>query len=216
MGGCAVATSVTRRRRELRVRRGSIGHVILPGGENVYCAEVEVSDHEHPAIPRLRCSAFRRTARRRSLWRHLVDGAATADELRSCGPRSPFMIPSRRVRRGSIAENPGKFLKHDLRQRLAIRERLGHQGVDRGGSESLLFFKKGGDEAIQSLLHFVCTLRGSVRARSRSGSRSHLDAAPTTSSCLASSRRSRVPPSGSMLPSLPRGGRQPAGRVIDG
>ena len=99
--------------------------MILRGGENVYCAEVEAAIYEHPAIHEAAVFGVpdERLGEEVAVAVHLVDGAAlTADDLRTflSTKIAAFMIPSRIV----IVDDPlprnpaGKFLKRQLRQDL--------------------------------------------------------------------------------------------------
>ena len=100
--------------------------MILRGGENVYCAEVEAAIYEHPAIHEAAVFGIpdERLGEEVAVAIHLVDGATlTPDDLRAfLSTRiAVFMIPSRVV----IVDDPlprnpaGKFLKRQLRQDLA-------------------------------------------------------------------------------------------------
>ena len=99
--------------------------MILRGGENVYCAEVEAAIYEHPAIHEAAVFGVpdERLGEDVAVAVHLVAGAAlTADDLRTflSTKIAAFMIPSRIV----IVDDPlprnpaGKFLKRQLRQDL--------------------------------------------------------------------------------------------------
>ena len=99
--------------------------MILRGGENVYCAEVEAAIYEHPAIHEAAVFGVpdERLGEEVAVAVHLVAGAAlTADDLRTflSTKIAAFMIPSRIV----IVDDPlprnpaGKFLKRQLRQDL--------------------------------------------------------------------------------------------------
>jgi long-chain acyl-CoA synthetase len=99
--------------------------MILRGGENVYCAEVEAAIYEHPAIHEAAVFGIpdERLGEEVAVAIHLVDEATiTADELRSfLSTRiAAFMIPSRVVIIADpLPRNPaGKFLKRELRQGL--------------------------------------------------------------------------------------------------
>ena len=97
--------------------------MILRGGENVYCAEVESAIYEHPAIHEAAVFGVpdERLGEEVAVVVHLVDGATlTADELRAFLSKkiAAFMIPSRvLISPDSLPRNPaGKFLKRELRQ----------------------------------------------------------------------------------------------------
>ena len=97
--------------------------MILRGGENVYCAEVESAIYEHPAIHEAAVFGVpdERLGEEVAVVVHLVDGATlTADELCAFLSKkiAAFMIPSRvLISPDSLPRNPaGKFLKRELRQ----------------------------------------------------------------------------------------------------
>jgi long-chain acyl-CoA synthetase len=97
--------------------------MILRGGENVYCAEVESAIYEHPAIHEAAVFGIpdERLGEEVAVALHLVDGATlTADELRAFLSHkiAAFMIPSRIVIVADpLPRNPaGKFLKRELRR----------------------------------------------------------------------------------------------------
>ncbi len=97
--------------------------MILRGGENVYCAEVESAIYEHPAIHEAAVFGVpdERLGEEVAVVVHLVDGATlTADELRAFLSKkiAAFMIPSRvLISPDPLPRNPaGKFLKRELRQ----------------------------------------------------------------------------------------------------
>ncbi|MEO8266897.1 MAG: class I adenylate-forming enzyme family protein [Ilumatobacteraceae bacterium] len=99
--------------------------MILRGGENVYCAEVEAAIYEHPAIHEAAVFGIpdERLGEEVAVAVHLVDGAAlTTDDLRTflSTKIAAFMIPSRIVFVDDpLPRNPaGKFLKRQLRQDL--------------------------------------------------------------------------------------------------
>ena len=101
--------------------------MILRGGENVYCAEVEGAIYEHPAIHEAAVFGVpdERLGEEVAVAIHLVEGATlTADELRGfLSTRiAAFMIPSRVwIVDEPLPRNPaGKFLKRDLRRSLAL------------------------------------------------------------------------------------------------
>ena len=99
--------------------------MILRGGENVYCAEVEAAIYEHPAIHEAAVFGIPddRLGEEVAVAIHLVDGESlTPAELRAflSTKIAAFMIPSRTV----IVDDPlprnpaGKFLKRQLREDL--------------------------------------------------------------------------------------------------
>ncbi len=99
--------------------------MILRGGENVYCAEVEAAIYEHPAIHEAAVFGVpdERLGEEVAVAIHLVDGATlTAEELRGflSTKIAAFMIPSRIwIIDEPLPRNPaGKFLKRQLRQSL--------------------------------------------------------------------------------------------------
>ncbi len=99
--------------------------MILRGGENVYCAEVESAIYAHPAIHEAAVFGIpdERLGEEVAVAIHLVDGAAlTADELRAFlrTKVAAFMIPSRVIFVDQpLPRNPaGKFLKREMRQGL--------------------------------------------------------------------------------------------------
>jgi len=99
--------------------------MILRGGENVYCAEVEAAIYEHPAVHEAAVFGVpdERLGEEVGVAIHLDDGATlTADELRAfLSTRiAAFMIPSRVwIMDDPLPRNPaGKFLKRELRQGL--------------------------------------------------------------------------------------------------
>ena len=96
--------------------------MILRGGENVYCAEVESAIYEHPAIHEAAVFGVpdERLGEEVAVVVHLVDGATlTADELCAFLSKkiAAFMIPSRvLISPDPLPRNPaGKFLKRELR-----------------------------------------------------------------------------------------------------
>ena len=100
--------------------------MILRGGENVYCAEVEGAIYEHPAIHEAAVFGVpdERLGEEVAVAVHLVDGATlTADELRAFLSKkiAAFMIPSRVIITSDpLPRNPaGKFLKRELRDTIA-------------------------------------------------------------------------------------------------
>ncbi|MGZ4764855.1 MAG: class I adenylate-forming enzyme family protein, partial [Ilumatobacteraceae bacterium] len=99
--------------------------MILRGGENVYCAEVEAAIYEHPAIHEAAVFGIpnERLGEEVAVVVHLVDGATlTAEELCAFLSKkiAAFMIPSRiLISADPLPRNPaGKFLKRDLRDAL--------------------------------------------------------------------------------------------------
>jgi long-chain acyl-CoA synthetase len=97
--------------------------MILRGGENVYCAEVEAAIYEHPAVHEAAVFGIpdERLGEEVAVAIHLVDGASlTAEDLRSflSTKIAAFMIPSRvMIMADPLPRNPaGKFLKRELRQ----------------------------------------------------------------------------------------------------
>src|SRR6185295_17892732 len=99
--------------------------MILRGGENVYCAEVEAAIYEHPAVHEAAVFGVpnERLGEEVAVAIHLVEGATlTAEELREFlrTKIAAFMIPSRVVFVDEpLPRNPaGKFLKRELRQGL--------------------------------------------------------------------------------------------------
>lgn len=96
--------------------------MILRGGENVYCAEVEAAIYEHPAINEAAVFGVpdERLGEEVAVAIHVADGASvTEDELRTFLSRkiAAFMIPSRvLILNDPLPRNPaGKFLKRQLR-----------------------------------------------------------------------------------------------------
>ena len=99
--------------------------MILRGGENVYCAEVEAAIYEHPAVHEAAVFGVpdERLGEEVAVAIHLVDGATmTGQDLRTfLSTRiASFMIPSRvMILPDPLPRNPaGKFLKRELRQGL--------------------------------------------------------------------------------------------------
>ncbi len=99
--------------------------MILRGGENVYCAEVESAIYEHPAIHEAAVFGVpdERLGEEVAVAIHLVDGKSlTPDELRAflSTKIAAFMIPSRiLIVDDPLPRNPaGKFLKRQLRHDL--------------------------------------------------------------------------------------------------
>jgi long-chain acyl-CoA synthetase len=99
--------------------------MILRGGENVYCAEVESAIYEHPAVHEAAVFGIpdERLGEEVAVAIHLVDDAAlTADDLRAFlrTKIAAFMIPSRvLILPDPLPRNPaGKFLKREMRQGL--------------------------------------------------------------------------------------------------
>jgi long-chain acyl-CoA synthetase len=100
--------------------------MIIRGGENVYCAEVEAAIYEHPAIHEAAVFGLpdERLGEEVAVAVHLVEGATlTADDLRGfLSTRiAAFMIPSRvLITAEPLPRNPaGKFLKRELRESLS-------------------------------------------------------------------------------------------------
>ena len=99
--------------------------MILRGGENVYCAEVEAAIYEHPAVHEAAVFGVpdERLGEEVAVAVHLVDNATlTPEDLRLfLSTRiAAFMIPSRiLIVAEALPRNPaGKFLKRELRQGL--------------------------------------------------------------------------------------------------
>ncbi len=99
--------------------------MILRGGENVYCAEVESAIYEHPAVHEAAVFGIpdERLGEEVAVAIHLVEGGTlTADELREFLSKkiAAFMIPSRIVIVPEpLPRNPaGKFLKREMRHTL--------------------------------------------------------------------------------------------------
>jgi long-chain acyl-CoA synthetase len=98
--------------------------MIIRGGENVYCAEVEAAIYEHQAVHEAAVFGIpdERLGEEVAVAIHLVDGATLSpDDLRAfLSTRiAGFMIPSRVVISPEpLPRNPaGKFLKRELRDR---------------------------------------------------------------------------------------------------
>ena len=105
--------------------------MILRGGENVYCAEVEAAIYEHPAVHEAAVFGVpdERLGEEVAVAIHLVDGATlTAHDLRTflSSKVAAFMIPSRvTIVPDPLPRNPaGKFLKRELRQGLVSPQGL--------------------------------------------------------------------------------------------
>jgi long-chain acyl-CoA synthetase len=105
--------------------------MILRGGENVYCAEVEAAIYEHPAIHEAAVFGIpdERLGEEVAVAIHLVDGATlTAEELGAFLSKkvAAFMIPSRvLIVPDPLPRNPaGKFLKRELRESLVSPQGL--------------------------------------------------------------------------------------------
>ncbi len=101
--------------------------MILRGGENVYCAEVEAAIYEHSAIHEAAVFGIpdERLGEEVAVAIHLVEGETlTPDELRAflSTKIAAFMIPSRiLIVDDPLPRNPaGKFLKRQLRQDLVL------------------------------------------------------------------------------------------------
>ena len=103
--------------------------MVLRGGENIYCAEVESALFEHPAVAE--CSVFGvpddRLGEEVGVAIHLKDGqAADANELRAhlrvliAGPKVPryMWFTNEALPRNAS----GKFLKRELRESLPLNE----------------------------------------------------------------------------------------------
>ncbi|HEY0520958.1 MAG TPA: class I adenylate-forming enzyme family protein [Ilumatobacteraceae bacterium] len=97
--------------------------MILRGGENVYCAEVEAAIYEHPAVHEAAVFGIpdERLGEEVAVAVHLVEGSTlTPEELRAfLSTRiAAFMIPSRvLIMADPLPRNPaGKFLKRELRE----------------------------------------------------------------------------------------------------
>ena len=102
--------------------------MILRGGENVYCAEVEAAIYEHPSIHEAAVFGIpdERLGEEVAVAIHLVEDATlTPEDLRAflSTKIAAFMIPSRvMIVDDPLPRNPaGKFLKRELRQGLASR-----------------------------------------------------------------------------------------------
>ena len=100
--------------------------MILRGGENVYCAEVESAIYEHPAIHEAAVFGVpdERLGEEVAVAIHLVDGATlTREELCAFLSKkiAAFMIPSRvLIMSDPLPRNPaGKFLKRELRNHVS-------------------------------------------------------------------------------------------------
>ncbi|MEA3184196.1 MAG: steroid-24-oyl-CoA synthetase, partial [Ilumatobacteraceae bacterium] len=100
--------------------------MILRGGENVYCAEVESAIYEHPAIHEAAVFGVpnERLGEEVAVAIHLVDGVTlTAEELCAFLSKkiAAFMIPSRIfISPDPLPRNPaGKFLKRELRAQVS-------------------------------------------------------------------------------------------------
>jgi long-chain acyl-CoA synthetase len=98
--------------------------MVIRGGENVYCAEVEAAFYEHPAVHEAAVFGVPDARLGEEVAAVVVPRAGvpvTADELREhVGERlAPFKVPSRiAVWREPLPRNPaGKVLKRDLRDR---------------------------------------------------------------------------------------------------
>ncbi len=102
--------------------------MVLRGGENVYCAEVEAAIYEHPAVHEAAVFGVpheRLGEEVAAVVVPLAGASVTADELRShVGERlAPFKVPSRvAVWDHALPRNPaGKVLKRELRDGFAAR-----------------------------------------------------------------------------------------------
>ncbi|HSB86231.1 MAG TPA: class I adenylate-forming enzyme family protein [Ilumatobacteraceae bacterium] len=97
--------------------------MILRGGENVYCAEVESAIYQHPAVHEAAVFGVpdERLGEEVAVAIHLAEGATlTAEELRAflATKIAAFMVPSRvLIMSDPLPRNPaGKFLKRQLRE----------------------------------------------------------------------------------------------------
>ena len=104
--------------------------MILRGGENVYCAEVESAIYAHPAIHEAAVFGIpdERLGEEVAVAIHLVEGATlSADDLSAFlrTKIAAFMIPSRVLFVNEpLPRNPaGKFLKREMRQALSTEPR---------------------------------------------------------------------------------------------
>jgi steroid-24-oyl-CoA synthetase len=102
--------------------------MILRGGENVYCAEVEAAIYGHPAVHEAAVFGVpdERLGEEVAVVIHLVDDAAlTPEDLRDflSTKIAAFMIPSHvLISSEPLPRNPaGKFVKRELRNSLASR-----------------------------------------------------------------------------------------------
>lgn len=102
--------------------------MVLRGGENVYCAEVEAAIYEHPAIADVAVIGLPHESLGEEVCAvvNLKPGCSLGEvELQSflAGRLAPFKIPSQVVvREGEIPRNAtGKVLKRDLRAELTGR-----------------------------------------------------------------------------------------------
>ena len=100
--------------------------MVLRGGENVYCAEVEAAIYEHPAVHEAAVFGVPHERLGEEVAAVVVPRAGatvTAEELRAhVGERlAPFKVPSRvAVWSEPLPRNPaGKVLKRDLRDTFA-------------------------------------------------------------------------------------------------
>lgn len=122
-------------------RTGDIGHIddegfvyisdrvkdmVLRGGENVYCNEVEDVFYEHPAVREAAVFGIpdERLGEAVAAVVRLQDGAsATVEELRAhvAAHLAPFKVPDRiDIRTEALPRNAaGKFLKRNLRDEFA-------------------------------------------------------------------------------------------------
>lgn len=101
--------------------------MILRGGENVYCAEVESAIYAHPAVHEAAVFGIpdERLGEEVAVAIHLVEGATlSADDLSAFlrTKIAAFMIPSRVLFVNEpLPRNPaGKFLKREMRQALSM------------------------------------------------------------------------------------------------
>ena len=101
--------------------------MVLRGGENVYCAEVEAAIYEHPAVHEAAVFGVPHERLGEEVAAAVVPRAGhDARPPRSCRPTwrerlAPFKVPHRVARRRPSpcpATPAGKFLKRDLRERM--------------------------------------------------------------------------------------------------
>lgn len=100
--------------------------MILRGGENVYCAEVEGAIYEHPAVHEAAVFGVphERLGEEVGVAVHVNDGMSiTADELRAhvAARLAAFKVPSHvYILNDPLPRNAaGKFLKRELRDQLS-------------------------------------------------------------------------------------------------
>lgn len=99
-----------------------IKDMVLRGGENVYCAEVEAAFHEHPAVREVAVFGVphdRLGEEVAAVVRLNSDATADVGELAAfvAGRLAPFKVPTRiRLTDDPLPRNPaGKYLKRELR-----------------------------------------------------------------------------------------------------